>query len=1304
VIIGSTRCVVHLWWVAVFTVVAVCPVLAGFPTKVQNKALSSEEPQCGVTLATSHGSRNAHASRLIVRTRLASQPKLLAQKQAEGQLLKSVGERLVRRYNAIPGVLVLEPEDVQKQQAGLSDTEKAVALQLRIKALRKSELFEFVEPDWVVRVQATPADAAFADGRLWGLRNPGPPSGTAGADIGAVSAWDITTGDTNVIVGIIDTGIRYTHQDLAPNMWHNPGETAGDVGVDDDGNGFIDDVYGINAITGTGNPMDDNSHGSHCAGTIGAVANGGGDHVGVAWQVSLMALKFLASDGSGYSSDAITCIDYAIDKGVDILSNSWGGGGYSLAMAAAIERARAAGILFVAAAGNEGNNNDLTGSYPANYTSDNVISVAALDRNDQLASFSNYGASTVDLGAPGVDIYSCVASSDSAYDTYSGTSMATPHVAGVAALLVAQNSAISLTELRQRLLSTVVPVSALSGRCVTEGRVNAANALTGAADGTLEVAISAAENPLAAEASTAFYVSVSDFSPVLSATVSGGFEGYSTVVFRDDGLAPDETGSDGIYSASITVPTISGNVDIVVDVDASGKTPATARQTFSVVGRPANDDFADRITVSPGLTMMTGVNHTSTLESGEPRYTSGAGSQTVWWRWTAPETVAVTLSTLGSDFDTILAIYTGSTLGSLTLVSGNDDSGGLQSSVSFTAQAGVTYAIQVNGYGTAVGTIQLNLPAQAGAPNIIDEPDDVRVLVGNAFSLMVGAEGGAPFTYQWYRDAGVLPGATSSTYVVAIAALVDEGTYQVVVSNAVGGAVSREAFVAVERVDLQPDNDGFTSAYLLSGTSGRVQGSTALATGETGEPNHADVASPLASIWYSWTASANGRLNVNTFGSDFDTVLAVYVGSAVNALTLIDSNDDASSLQSEVEFNVAAGTTYRIVVDGYSGNFGSVTLDYSATTDTAPVMILLSDSDEAFSAPGGAYAFTVNANVNWVATASASWVQITSGSVGASSGTVEYMIPDYSSGMASRTATITISGGGASRTYTITQVPRIAWADYAANGASDLAVFDPADGNWFVRDVAGATPLYDVNWGWSNVEAVSGDYDGDGIADLAIFDQATGRWFIRTIRGEILAWNVNWGWPGVQPVAGDYDGDGIDDLAIFDQLTGRWFIRTISGDILAWSVFWGWPGVQPVAGDYDADGVYDLAVLDQNTGRWFVRNLAGDILVWEIYWGWAGVTGVSGDFDGDKQADFAVFDSLSARWFIRTLGGDILGWNINWGWPGVTPVSGDYDGDGVSDLAIYDKASGAWYIRAMSGTPIVSGTLWGVGAMVPVAR
>ena len=289
---------------------------------------------------------------------------------------------------------------------------------------------EFAEPDFVVRADLTPNDPNFVS--LYGLNNTGQSAGTADADIDAPEAWNVSTGSGAMVVAVIDTGVLYTHADLAGNMWNNPGEIPGD-GIDGDGNGRIDDVFGFDFANNDANPIDDNGHGTHVAGTIGAVGNNGVGVVGVNWDVQIMALKFLGANGSGSTSAAVSCLNYAVAEGAKVSNNSWGGGGFSSAMNTALNAAQAAGHIFVAAAGNNASNNDAIANYPSNYPQANVIAVASSTRTDTLSSFSNFGATQVDLAAPGSNILSTYG--NGGYATLSGTSMATPHVAGATALV-----------------------------------------------------------------------------------------------------------------------------------------------------------------------------------------------------------------------------------------------------------------------------------------------------------------------------------------------------------------------------------------------------------------------------------------------------------------------------------------------------------------------------------------------------------------------------------------------------------------------------------------------------------------------------------------------------------------------------------------------------------------------------------------------------------------------------------------------------------------------------------------------------
>ena len=329
----------------------------------------------------------------------------------------------------------------------------------------------YAEPDYdVLATATTPNDTFFSD--LYGMHNTGQTGGTSDADIDAPEAWGTRTSASNIVVAVIDSGVDYDHEDLAGNMWTNTAELNGSPNIDDDNNGYVDDIYGYDFYNNDGDPDDDQSHGTHVSGTIGAIGNNSKGVVGVCWDVQIMAVKFLNSLNRGYTSGAIESIRYAIKMDADVMNNSWGGGGFSQALKDTIFQTQQEGILFVAAAGNGfiNRDNDVTPLYPASYDLANIIAVAATDDDDNLASFSHFGATTVDLGAPGVLVKSCTPSNG--YGNKSGTSMATPHVAGACALYLALNPGDSYTEVKTALLNSVDPISALTGKCVSEGRLN----------------------------------------------------------------------------------------------------------------------------------------------------------------------------------------------------------------------------------------------------------------------------------------------------------------------------------------------------------------------------------------------------------------------------------------------------------------------------------------------------------------------------------------------------------------------------------------------------------------------------------------------------------------------------------------------------------------------------------------------------------------------------------------------------------------------------------------------------------------
>jgi subtilisin family serine protease len=394
---------------------------------------------------------------------------------------------------------------------------------------------EYAEPNYIRHIMSTiPNDTYF--GNQWALHNTGTyAGGTTGADINAPEAWDITTGNSGIIIAVLDTGIDYNHSDLVGNMWINSSDSIQDYlnPVDNDSNGFQDDYRGWNfvadlnndgdcrdaseVITMCSDPMDDNGHGTHVAGTIGAVGNNGAGISGVMWNVKLMPLKICDANGSCDTADEISAIDYVIlmkNRGanIKIINASFGGYAYTTSEYRAIERANAAGVLFVAAAGNDGYNNDLTPSYPASYNLPNIISVAATDQNDRRVSFSNYGLTSVHVAAPGVYILSTVPqnlySDNSDKEFYDGTSMAAPHVSGLAGLLYSYydgvyNTLFDYSQVRATILRSVDPLPTLSGWIQTGGRINAFKAvsflriptnLTATAASTTKISLSWSDN------------------------------------------------------------------------------------------------------------------------------------------------------------------------------------------------------------------------------------------------------------------------------------------------------------------------------------------------------------------------------------------------------------------------------------------------------------------------------------------------------------------------------------------------------------------------------------------------------------------------------------------------------------------------------------------------------------------------------------------------------------------------------------------------------------------------------------------
>lgn len=429
--------------------------------------------------------------------------------------------------------------------------------------LRQQSAVEYAEPNYLVREFVVPDDERF--GEQWALHNTGAVCcGTADADIDAPEAWDVATGAADVVVAVIDTGVDFMHPDLAENMFRNEADCDAD-GADDDGNGYVDDCHGIDLVDDDGVPLDPRQHGTHVAGIIGARGNNGIGVSGVAWDVRMVACRFINSEGAGQIADAIECLDYAAglrDRGINVVAtnNSWGGGPPSRALDDAVRALRDRGILLVAAAGNSADSNDRFPQFPCNVDLANVLCVGASTGIDSQAIFTNLGRHTVHLFAPGESVLSTVPGAS--YNWFNGTSMAAPHVTGVVALLAAQDPAADWRARKNLILSTVDRLSPMPEYSVAGGRLNAMRALTCANDTLLaplrpaltERIVRAIGTPLLLRA---MHVRCGAPAGPVQVSVSGG----GSVMLADDGTGDDEVAGDGVYAGRWT-PQQAGEFEI----------------------------------------------------------------------------------------------------------------------------------------------------------------------------------------------------------------------------------------------------------------------------------------------------------------------------------------------------------------------------------------------------------------------------------------------------------------------------------------------------------------------------------------------------------------------------------------------------------------------------------------------------------------------------------------------------------------------------------------------------------------------
>lgn len=801
-------------------------------------------------------------------------------------------------------------------RAALTDFRNPTKLPLAIATANRSVTnISFAEPDFLVFASGTnPNDSLVS--QQWAL--------TATSEgIDAFSAWDSGTSAGEVIVAVIDSGVRLTHQDLKDNLWINPGETPGN-GLDDDKNGFIDDIHGINSLSPNSEPVDDNGHGSHVAGIIGAQGNNGVGIAGVTWDVQMMVLKFLDEDGIGIISNAVQCMDYAGLQGASIINASWGGGGRSLALDRAIERLGESGAVLVAAAGNEDRDISSQATYPAAFSHANIITVAASDQIGNLARFSNYGQGTVDLAAPGIDIYSTWNTDDSSYSLLSGTSMAAPMVSGAIALLLGREPTLGPDGATSSVLrNSIVDERLLEG--ITMGRrlylgPEFGNTPEAPVNDQAEDAIRIVERAAYWEGPTRG----ATFSPEEPRPPAPGFSGSIWFLLSSElggtyqiaaSALGDQTAvslfsappSASTQPASSSYGTYPGqDVDTSIRIQPGAEvyiavygTGTGARNcSLKITARPANDDFWNASVLTRIPFDLSVYTSGATAEQGEPVHGSRGSGHTLWWQWTPPRTGLFSLSTYGSRGDTILAVYQGISLPTLDLVGANDDAGsGLSTSqIAFEAVEGNTYSFALDVIGNPPNRVRL-IGEYSSPPVIASDLEDVHVPVGQTVTLTSSFRGTPPIRYQWYRDGTALPNSTESKLTLLTPTIEDSGNYWVTATNASGQIESRHASV----------NIGIWLPYITSqprDRSVRIGDPVILSVNYRGTP-------PLA---FQWNRNGEPLAGANNATLKIDS--ASLEDSGEYTLSVTNEHGSVTSESVHLDVSTSPGPTWSVVYPG----------------------------------------------------------------------------------------------------------------------------------------------------------------------------------------------------------------------------------------------------------------------------------------------------------------------------------------------------------------------------------------------------
>ncbi len=716
---------------------------------------------------------------------------------------------------AIGGTLVKRSTDadLSMRVVELGEPSGNNRLALAISELKKlTGVVAHAEPDYLVWSSKTPNDPEFRNQRY--LEDRPASSDIFDSDISAVEGWEYRTTAPHQIIAVIDTGIDFQQPDLTPNLWTNPGETEN--GIDDDGDGYVDDIHGVNLLDPTAAPVDDDGHGTAVAALIGARGDNGIAISGVVWETQLLPIKFLDADGLGTSSDAAVAIDYATSKGATIINASWGSDGKSKAVEDAIVRANKAGILFVTAAGNESRNIDSNPAYPASYDQPNILVVGAVDSSRTMAGFSNYGRETVDIVAPGVEVISLVAGSSNVTSEFSGTSFSAPLVSGIAALAREEFGAETPAALKERILSAARihrydPLEEIAsqgyadlyrtmkGETAIPANDDFADAATlsekydrmvGSTINATQQQSEPVPDP-SKQWATVWYSFSPDTSRPFSIVVDGIGTGSDARAFEGTSLQTLKPAGTLSYGTSVKRFNFSNMGGQKIYIQIATQSPNWFDVTLEMP--PENDNFLNSTEIKTDPFVLVANTRFATIEGGEP-YLPLLGQspyRSVWWTFNSPETGSMKLSTEGSDYDTVLEVYTGDSLASLQLLDENDDvsANATYSELFIEVEEGHDYYVRVSskhGYG---GLARLS-GGILRAPIFVFQPVETTAMLGFRASFRGLAVGPGPLEYQWYFEDEPIPGANGSNFVIDSVAEENIGEYLLEVSSPAGSVRS----------------------------------------------------------------------------------------------------------------------------------------------------------------------------------------------------------------------------------------------------------------------------------------------------------------------------------------------------------------------------------------------------------------------------------------------------------------------------------------------------------------------------------